>query len=99
MLLKTLKGKGHSTTCHRMLREGVKVYLHSFLTSAPDGCGWSIPAPGKSPRTYVTRSAPGEVWTGMEERKCLAINGVGTQDSPARSEWKTVEVYLIYICQ
>ena len=51
MLLQTLKGKGHSITCHRMHREGVKVYLHSFLTSALDWRGWSIPAPGRSPRT------------------------------------------------
>ena len=50
MLFQILKGKGHSITCHRMNREGVKVYLHSFLTSALDGRRWSTPLPGKKPQ-------------------------------------------------
>ena len=45
----SVKDKGHPITCYRMHKEGVKVYLHLFLNSAPVGRGWVTPLPGKKP--------------------------------------------------
>jgi hypothetical protein len=90
MLLSRLKGKGHSITCHTIQKEGFKLYLHSFLTTAIIGLVGQRPTPGRSLRTYVTGCAPGQVWTGMANRIFLALTAFGTQDIQACSEWTTV---------
>jgi hypothetical protein len=64
-MLPRLIGKGHAITCHRMHTEGEKLYLHSFLTWALDGRGWSTPLPGKKPQDMSPDAPPvrfGRAW-------------------------------------
>ena len=64
--------------------EGVEVKLHSFLTSALDGCGFTL---GKEPRSSWNRRLGGPqsrsrlLW----EEKYLAFTGIQTPDLAASS--------------
>ena len=71
--------------------EGEQTYSSTLpSTSSLDGDGWSTPRPGRFtpekaplPIVYEAGGAPGPVWTGAEN---LALTGIRSPDSPARSE-------------
>ena len=85
-----VKGPVHSRISHEG-PEGEWKYKSTLpLTSALDGCGWSVPRPGrfapppppKDPvHVYEAGWAPGLVWMGAEN---LAPTGIQSPDHPAR---------------
>jgi hypothetical protein len=87
MLLSRLKGKGHSITCHRIQKEGFKVYLHSFLISALDGLWWSTPSQGKKYQDIYHRVRPRSGLDGHGEQNisCMQLHFEPKTFKPAAS--------------